>query len=909
MALRSVQNKSVAGKERARAPSGKMPLNAAQKATDQHLGAQLGAELPMRCLRSCDAGRTSRAVSRAALPPRQDVSDVPTAAKSALPAALAALALTASALNPGAVQAISNLGDAKVAAKEAVSAVKQAAPSSGKFNFLTTSPPQVNDIQLENQNLRSGSNGYIQATREGSGSGAGASSGPLSGVNFTRDSFAGPSSGLPSSDEVLGGASGALQDLKSAASDASSSIKGAAQDAGINLQGAANSAKASVKGASDGGLPGSSVDTSASTKPVSYSITKGFNTAFEVADVDVKAAASEATSSIKDVVKEVAKKAEKNARATQSSANGIAQGGLSGVNTTTAVEGLPGSNVNTAAATKPVSFTTTAANPAFELASTEKGSLGAIFTQSPAQVKDVDLANQSLRTGNQDIQATREGSGSGAGASSGPLSGVNFTRDSFAGPSSGLPSSDEVLGGASGALQDLKSAASDASSSLKGAAQDAGINLQGAANSAKASVKGASDGGLPGSSVDTSASTKPVSYSINKGFNAAFEVAVNPIQELKEAVVGVAGDIKSSAESTGRSVQNFADESGNNLKATTDAAQSETAKLRDASRRESTLAPEVRGISTNASADTKNAFEEAKNAIKGVASNVTGSVQSAGEDLKDSGLPGSSVNSAATKPVSFRQGAGFNPTAQVAEVSAALEAATANSNFKPIGAAALPENSIQGVTPDVRVELKEAAADLSNKVKGIMSDIGSDAQAAQAGVKGAASGLNSLGEDLKGGSLPGSKVNTSAATKPVSFTTAAANPAFELAGVDVMSNPSAPPTDMRDNQPGAQGAAAAKRTVNDIADTIKEGAPGLKQGLLEQPKRVLDDASGKLPRQTDNPSLLGRIAQGRKNVKAGEVVQPDAVLPASSTLEALTGSTSPLDVVKAVVGDADLASN
>ncbi|KAJ9507553.1 hypothetical protein QJQ45_019372, partial [Haematococcus lacustris] len=875
MALRSVQNKSAAGKERARAPS----------------------------------GRTSRAVPRAALPPRQDVSDVPTAAKSALPAALAALALTASALNPGAVQAISNLGDAKVAAKEAVSAVKQAAPSSGKFNFLTTSPPQVNDIQLENQNLRSGSNGYIQATREGSGSGAGASSGPLSGVNFTRDSFAGPSSGLPSSDEVLGGASGALQDLKSAASDASSSIKGAAQDAGINLQGAANSAKASVKGASGGGLPGSSVDTSASTKPVSYSITKGFNTAFEVADVDVKAAASEATSSIKDVVKEVAKKAEKNARATQSSANGIAQGGLSGVNTTTAVEGLPGSNVNTAAATKPVSFTTTAANPAFELASTEKGSLGAIFTQSPAQVKDVDLANQSLRTGNQDIQATREGSGSGAGASSGPLSGVNFTRDSYAGPSSGLPSSDEVLGGASGALQDLKSAASDASSSLKGAAQDAGINLQGAANSAKASVKGASGGGLPGSSVDTSASTKPVSYSI-KGFNAAFEVAVNPIQELKEAVVGVAGDIKSSAESTGRSVQNFADESGNNLKATTDAAQSETAKLRDASRRESTLAPEVRGISTNASADTKNAFEEAKNAIKGVASNVTGSVQSAGEDLKDSGLPGSSVNtSAATKPVSFRQGASFNPTAQVAEVSAALEAATANSNFKPIGAAALPENSIQGVTPDVRVELKEAAADLSDKVKGIMSDIGSDAQAAQAGVKGAASGLNSLGEDLKGGSLPGSKVNTSAATKPVSFTTAAANPAFELAGVDVMSNPSAPPTDMRDNQPGAQGAAAAKRTVNDIADTIKEGAPGLKQGLLEQPKRVLDDASGKLPRQTDNPSLLGRIAQGRKNVKAGEVVQPDAVLPASSTLEALTGSTNPLDVVKAVVGDADLASN
>ncbi|KAL6765299.1 hypothetical protein V8C86DRAFT_2457423 [Haematococcus lacustris] len=733
MALRSVQNKSAAGKERARAPS----------------------------------GRTSRAVSRAALPPRQDVSDVPTAAKSALPAALAALALTASALNPGAVQAISNLGDAKVAAKEAVSAVKQAAPSSGKFNFLTTSPPQVNDIQLENQNLRSGSNGYIQATREGSGSGAGASSGPLSGVNFTRDSYAGPSSGLPSSDEVLGGASGALQDLKSAASDASSSLKGAAQDAGINLQGAANSAKASVKGASGGGLPGSSVDTSASTKPVSYSITKGFNAAFEVADVDVKAAASEATSSIKDAVKEVAKKAEKNARATQSSANGIAQGGLSGVNTTTAVEGLPGSNVNTAAATKPVSFTTTAANPAFELASTEKGSLGAIFTQSPAQVKDVDLANQSLRTGNQDIQATREGSGSGAGASSGPLSGVNFTRDSYAGPSSGLPSSDEVLGGASGALQDLKSAASDASSSLKGVAQDAGINLQGAANSAKASVKGASGDGLPGSSVDTSASTKPVSYSI-KGFNAAFEVA---------------------------------------------------------------------------------------------------------------------------------------------EVSAALEAATANSNFKPIGAAALPENSIQGVTPDVRVELKEAAADLSNKVKGIMSDIGSDAQAAQAGVKGAASGLNSLGEDLKGGSLPGSKVNTSAATKPVSFTTAAANPAFELAGVDVMSNPSAPPTDMRDNQPGAQGAAAAKRTVNDIADTIKEGAPGLKQGLLEQPKRVLDDASGKLPRQTDNPSLLGRIAQGRKNVKAGEVVQPDAVLPASSTLEALTGSTNPLDVVKAVVGDADLASN
>ncbi|GFH25934.1 hypothetical protein HaLaN_23986, partial [Haematococcus lacustris] len=808
------------------------------------------------------------------------------------------------------VQAISNLGDAKVAAKEAVSAVKQAAPSSGKFNFLTTSPPQVNDIQLENQNLRSGSNGYIQATREGSGSGAGASSGPLSGVNFTRDSFAGPSSGLPSSDEVLGGASGALQDLKSAASDAGSSLKGAAQDAGINLQGAANSAKASVKGASSGGLPGSSVDTSASTKPVSYSTTKGFNAAFEVADVDVKAAASEATSSIKDVVKEVAKKAEKNARATQSSANGIAQGGLSGVNTTTAVEGLPGSNVNTSAATKPVSFTTTAANPAFELASTEKGSLGAIFTQSPAQVKDVDLANQSLRTGNQDIQATREGSGSGAGASSGPVSGVNFTRDSFAGPSSGLPSSDEVLGGASGALQDLKSAASDASSSLKGAAQDAGINLQGAANSAKASVKGASSGGLPGSSVDTSASTKPVSYSITKGFNAAFEVAINPIQELKEAVVGVAGDIKSSADSTGRSVQNFADESGNNLKATTDAAQSETAKLRDASRRESTLAPEVRGISTNASADTKNAFEEAKNAIKGVASNVTGSVQSAGEDLKDSGLPGSSVNtSAATKPVSFRQGASFNPTAQVAEISAALEAATANSNFKPIGAAALPENSIQGVTPDVRVELKEAAADLSSKVKGIMSDIGSDAQAAQAGVKGAASGLNSLGEDLKDGSLPGSKVNTSAATKPVSFTTTAANPAFELAGVDVMSNPSAPPTDMRDNQPGAQGAAAAKRTVNDIADTIKEGAPGLKQGLLEQPKRVLDDASGKLPRQTDNPSLLGRIAQGRKNVKAGEVVQPDAVLPASSTLDALTGATNPLDVVKAVVGDADLASN
>ncbi|KAJ9515747.1 hypothetical protein QJQ45_008625 [Haematococcus lacustris] len=41
------------------------------------------------------------------------------------------------------------------AGKEAAPAAKQPAPSGGKLSFLTSSPRQVNDIQLENQNLRS----------------------------------------------------------------------------------------------------------------------------------------------------------------------------------------------------------------------------------------------------------------------------------------------------------------------------------------------------------------------------------------------------------------------------------------------------------------------------------------------------------------------------------------------------------------------------------------------------------------------------------------------------------------------------------------------------------------------------------------------------------------------------------
>ncbi|GFH19462.1 uncharacterized protein HaLaN_16409, partial [Haematococcus lacustris] len=43
----------------------------------------------------------------------------------------------------------------KDAGKEAAPAAKQPAPSGGKLSFLTSSPRQVNDIQLENQNLRS----------------------------------------------------------------------------------------------------------------------------------------------------------------------------------------------------------------------------------------------------------------------------------------------------------------------------------------------------------------------------------------------------------------------------------------------------------------------------------------------------------------------------------------------------------------------------------------------------------------------------------------------------------------------------------------------------------------------------------------------------------------------------------
>ncbi|KAL6765015.1 hypothetical protein V8C86DRAFT_3128547 [Haematococcus lacustris] len=314
------------------------------------------------------------------------------------------------------------------------------------------------------------------------------------------------------------------------------------------------------------------------------------------------------------------------------------------------------------------------------------------LTTSPPQVNSIQLENQNLRTGNNGyIQATREGSGSGAGASSGSLSGVNLTRDSFAGPSSGLPSSDELLGGASGALKDLKGAASNASSDLKGAIQGAGGSLQGAASSAQSSVQGASGSGLPGSNVDTKASTKPVSFSSGNGFNASFEVAANPFEELKSAAADAAGSINAAALTPGRDVQSFADETGSNIVAATKAAQPA------AGDRKSDMPPEVQGIAANASTDFKGALEDAKEAFK----SVVGSTKSAGDDLKDGSLPGSKVNASfATKPVSFRQGVTNNPISEVAEDQ------------------------------------------LTSKVKGIMSNIGNDTQAAQANVKGAVNDMD-----------------------------------------------------------------------------------------------------------------------------------------------------------------------
>ncbi|GFH22906.1 hypothetical protein HaLaN_20437 [Haematococcus lacustris] len=175
----------------------------------------------------------------------------------------------ASAMNPGAVLAISSINEAKGAAKEAVTAVKQAAPSSGKFNFLTTSPPQVNSIQLvaanpfeELKSAAADAAGSINAAALTPGRDVQSFADETGSNIVAATKAAQPAAGDRKSDmppEVQGIAANASTDFKGALEDAKEAFKsvvGSTKSAGDDLK--------------DGSLPGSKVNASFATKPVSF---------------------------------------------------------------------------------------------------------------------------------------------------------------------------------------------------------------------------------------------------------------------------------------------------------------------------------------------------------------------------------------------------------------------------------------------------------------------------------------------------------------------------------------------------------------------------------------------------------------------------------------------------------------